>query len=295
MKTLLAVVLAVLCATAADARSPFDQTWYDGRAELDGYRLVVSRYGENRNATAVMIFVTEPFSRSQHVKLDDANANPSDTFTALKLNLVRDFQTGIYDYNTMVSLFVRAQSMEPVKLAFSSMEWCGQVYSEMIFGKKEIRGTYASYFEGESGPIMMGRPPAGVTEDELFIALRGLHEDYLAPGASTVVPYLPGVFYARLSHHRLEWTQATVARATQDESITVPAGTFDTMRHDVHIADGRNGVFHIESAYPHRIIKWSLPPDVGGELTGSTRLEYWKLHGEGDQKYLMELGLPVPE
>ena len=295
MKILLAATLLGLCASAAVAQPQFDRTWYDGKAELDGYRLVVSRYGENRDATAVMIFVTEPFSESQHVKLNDATANPKDTFTALKLNLVRDFQTGIYDYNTMVSLFVRAQTLEPVKLAFSSMEWCGQVYSEMIFGKKEIRGNYASYFEGESGSIMMGRPPAGVTEDELFVALRGLHRDYLAAGESTVVPYLPGVFYTRLTHHRLEWTQATIARAKESESITVPAGTFDVMRYDVHIADGRSGVFYIESAYPHKIVKWSLAPDVDGELTGSARLEYWKLHAEGDQSYLKELGLPIPE
>lgn len=291
MKTLLAATLVVSCASSVVAQPQFDRTWYDGKAELDGYELVVSRYGENRNASAVMIFVTEPFSESQHVKLDDATANPKDTFTALKLNLVRDFQTGIYDYDTMVSLFVRAESMAPVKLTFSSMEWCGQVYSEMIFGRNEIRGTYASYFEGESGPIVMGRPPAGVTEDELFVALRGLHEDYLAAGESTVVPYLPGVFYTRLTHHRLAWTQATIARAARNESLTVPAGTFEVMRYDVHIADGRNGIFYIESAYPHRIVKWSLPPDVDGQLTGSARLEYWKLHAEGDEKYLEKLGL----
>ncbi len=63
------------------------------------------------------------------------------------------------------------------------------------------------------------------------------------------------------------------------------------MRYDVHVADGRAGAFLIEAAYPHRIIKWSLPPDVSGELAGSKRLAYWKLHAEGDEKYLKEIGL----
>ena len=291
--------LLLLVGAAAPARaqstSPFDAHWYDGKAELDGYRLVVSRYGEDRPATAVMIFVTEPFSESKHVKVNDVAAKPADTFTALKLNLVRDFQTGIYDYNTMASVFVRAETMQPVKVSFSSAEWCGHVYSEMIFRPWEIRGSYASYFEGESGRILLKRPKNGVTEDELFIALRGLRGDFLLAGETRTAPYLPGAFYSRLSHQPLAWTEATIARAAANESITVPAGTFDVMRYDVKVTDGRTGTFFIESAYPHRIVKWSLLPDVSGELTGSTRLEYWRTHANGDESYLKELGLPVPK
>lgn len=288
-----AAILLTGAVSGAPARGAgqFDGHWYDGKAELDGYRLVVSRYGAERDGTAVMIFVTEPFSESKLVKVNDANANPGDTFTALKLNLVRDFQTGIYDYNTMVSVFVRAETMEPAKITFSSAEWCGHVYSEMNFRPKEIRGTCASYFEGESGPIALGRPRNGLTEDELFIALRGLRSEFMKAGETRTVPYLPGVLFSRLSHKPLEWTQATIARTAATESVTVPAGTFDAMRYDVKIADGRAGVFHIESAYPHRIVKWSLLPDVSGELTGSQRLAYWRLNAEGNESHLKDLGL----
>jgi hypothetical protein len=289
------ILLMVMTFTPAVAQPQFDRHWYDGKAELDGYRLVVSRYGENRSGTAVMVFVTEPFSESMRVKMDDADANPGDTFTALKLNLVRDFQTGVYDYNTMVSVFARAETMEPVKVSFSSAEWCGHVYGEMVFRPKGIRGTTASYFEGESGPLDLGRPEGGVTEDELFIALRGLRTDFMAPGETRAVPYLPGMFYSRLSHRAQQWTQAVISRAAAPESIKVPAGTFDVSRYDVKIADGRVGIFYIEDAYPHRIVKWSLPPDVNGELTGSTRLQYWKTHGEGDESYLEQMGLRARE
>jgi hypothetical protein len=287
-----ALLLAITTPASAQNWAQFDHHWYDGKAELDGYKLVISRYGENRaDATAVMIFVTEPFSESKRVKVNDANANPADTFTALKLNLVRDFQTGIYDYNTMVSVFVRAQTMEPAKISFSSAEWCGHVYSEMIFNKKDIRGTYASYFEGESGPEVLGRPKDGITEDELFIALRSLRGEFMPAGETQTVPYLPGVFHSRLSHKLLEWTRATIARAAKNETIAVPAGSFEVTRYDVSISDGRAGVFYVETTYPHRIIKWSLPPDVSGELTGSKRLEYWRLHSEGDESYLKDIGL----
>ena len=60
-----------------------------------------------------MIYVTEPFSRSRHVKLDDASKDPADVLDVLKLNLERHFQTGIYDYRTMVSLFMKVVASLP--------------------------------------------------------------------------------------------------------------------------------------------------------------------------------------
>jgi len=289
---LLAILLTAVAAVAAD---PFDTWWHDGKAELDGYRLVVSRYGQNRSGTAVMVFVTEPFSESKRVKVDDyKNADPADTFDALKLNLVRDFQTGIYDYNTMVSVFVRSSTLEPVKVSFASMEWCGNVYEELIFGAGEIHGSYASYFENESGAIALARPDGGVTEDELFIRVRGLHKDFLGAGEARTLPFLPGSFYSRLSHQKQEWIQATITRTKKPLGVTVPAGRFNTILYDVQTSDGRAGQFWVEDVYPHRIVKWSLPPDIDGQLTGSQRLEYWKLHAEGDEKYLRELGIRAP-
>jgi hypothetical protein len=293
LSALLAAGLTAAHAAAVHA-DEFDTHWHDGKAELDGYRLVVSRYGQNRTGTAVMIFVTEPFSESKRVKVDDPRANPSDTFDALKLNVVRDFQTGVYDYNTMVSLFVRTDNFEPVKVSFSSAEWCGHVYTEMIFGPGEIRGSYASYFEGESGPIVLERPAGGLTENELFVRLRGLRKDFLAAGESRTLPFLPGVFYSRLSHHKPEWTEVTITREKRTRAVTVPAGRFTTVVYDVRAGDGRTGTFWIEAAYPHRVVKWSLLPDVSGELTGSARLAYWKLNGEGNERCLRQIGLPVP-
>jgi hypothetical protein len=150
---------------------------------------------------------------------------------------------------------------------------------------------YASYFEDESGPIALPRPKGGVTEDELFVALRGLRGDFLSPGEQRRVAYLPGVFFTRLSHQPLAWTEAVIKREAASQTVNVPAGTFESMLYDVRSGDGRVGTFYIEAAYPHRIVKWSLPPDVGGELTGSTRLAYWKLNQAGDESYLKEIGL----
>ena len=148
------IVLITFCVLAYGVSSSllyaedFDSYWRDGKAELDGYHLKVSRYGEPRTGQGVMVFVTEPFSRSKFVKLDNPTANPSDLVDVLKLNMVRDFQTGIYDYNTMVSVFSDVSDFKQVKIRFSSAEWCGNVYEELLFTKKRMEEKYFSYFEG---------------------------------------------------------------------------------------------------------------------------------------------------
>ena len=53
-------------ASAPVAAPSFEKWWHDGKAELDGYRVTVQRYGQPRSSRAVAIFVTEPFSGSRH-------------------------------------------------------------------------------------------------------------------------------------------------------------------------------------------------------------------------------------
>ncbi len=126
------------------AATDFETYWHDGKAELNGYRLTVSRYGQPRTGRAVAIYVTEPFSKSKRVKVDDPTKNPGGVEDVLKLNLVRDFQTGIYDYNTMVSVFVRSADFSPVKTSFSSAEWCGHVFEEQTFHPGRIHDSQFS-------------------------------------------------------------------------------------------------------------------------------------------------------
>jgi hypothetical protein len=280
----------LLALPVAGVADQFDEHWHDGKAELDGYRLEVSRYGQNRRGTAVLVYVTEPFSRSKLVKVDDHTRNPDDVVDVLKLNLVRDFQTGVYDYNTMTSAFARTSDFTPVKVSFSSAEWCGHVYSELEY-RDAIQGFYASYFEDESGRVELERKKGGVTGDNLFILLRGLRGEYLAPGASKKVPYLPSAYHSRLSHKAIRWTSATISRAREPETTAVPAGAFETTRYDVVVDDGRKGSFWIETAYPHRIVRWIFSPDILAELTGSARLAYWRLNRNGDERYLEQIGV----
>lgn len=299
----IAVPAGVSRAEVASRGPTFESHWQDGKAELAGYRYQVTRYGERRTGTAVLITVTEPFRESSRVKADDPRLNPADTFEALKVNLVRDFQTGIYDYNTMVSAFCRSRDFSPVKVSFSAAEWCGHVYEEIAFEPRRVTDLVRSYFEGESASRSLQWKKGGVAEDLLFVLLRGLRGPFLAPGETRSIPFLPSPFHSRLVHRRVAWTTATVERAKAPERVRVPAGTFDADLTTVRVADGRVGRFWIERAYPHRVLKWAWSPPAKaatrmgqdgadeGELTGSKRLPYWELHQNGDERYLRDLGL----
>ena len=51
------------------------------------------------------------------MKADPGKHGPADEFPVMKLNLVKDYQTGIYDYNDMLSTFV---ALAPVNRRLSA-------------------------------------------------------------------------------------------------------------------------------------------------------------------------------
>ena len=113
MKKLFFISLFILSAGTLSAYSEtnpynteeFKNYWYSGNAEITTYKLEQARYGEVHTGHAVLIFVTEDFSKSKHVKLDNPAARGSDAVKVLKLNLVKKFNTGIYSYSIMESVF----------------------------------------------------------------------------------------------------------------------------------------------------------------------------------------------
>ena len=296
-----ALVSATRTSAASQASDPFDAHWQDGKGELNGYRYSITRYGHRREGTAVLIYVTEPMSESRRVKVNDPKRNPKDVVEALKVNFVREFQTGIYDYHTLTSVFTRTRDFSPAKITFSSAEWCGHVFEEMIWNRHHIADRYQSYFEGESDQQRLTFKEGALSEEELLVRLRGLRGDWIRPGERKTVSFLPSALVRRLTHRRLAWTQAKVERGRGLETVRVPAGRFETSVVTVR-TEQRVGRYWVESAYPHRIIRWEWTAASSGgegrgegldqgELTGSQRLAYWKLNGPEGERYRRELGL----
>ena len=287
------LLLLFLSLAAPSSAQDFWQHWGDGKAELNGYTLKQPRYGALREGKAVLVFVTEDFSDALRVKADPGRHPAADVYPVLKLNAVRDFQTGIYDYNVMTSAFLRVAPGWPVaKVSFSSQEWCGHVWHQITPRNGRLQGLFHSYFDGEAdGTDDLPFPKDGVLEDALPILFRRWNGAYLKAGEARTVPFLPSLLWVRLNHRPLAWTTANVARAASPRAVTMPAGRFEVDVYSVEIADGRKLGFEIETAPPYRLVRQTGPDGEELSLRGSTRLPYWQLNAPGGEKHLKELGL----
>ncbi len=270
--------------------------WGDGQAEIATYDLTFPRYAEPREGSAVAILVTEPFSAGARVKSDRSAG--ADVVQALKLNLVKDFPTGVYDYNTMLSAFVALESRsglaagQPAKLSFSSQEWCGHVYHQALFDEAEVRHVVHSYFEGEADRTeALPRPAGGLAEDGLYLWARGLAAPLLEPGETRRVPLLLSLQRARLAHLPLAWHEATLHREAAPAVTTVPAGTFEVEIYRAVIEGGPSWFLQVEQAPPHRLVAWETSDGESARLVASERLPYWELHGRRDAAALGRIGL----
>ncbi|HWE30741.1 MAG TPA: hypothetical protein VHB97_22190 [Polyangia bacterium] len=295
-----AAMCALVSASTAARADDFWKYWGDGKAELDGYTLVEPRYGQLRQGTAVAIFVTEDFSDALRVKADPGKHPKSDIVPVMKVNLVRDFQTGIYDYNTMTSTFLRTEADREgywglMKTSFSSQEWCGQVYMQWLPRGTHLVGTSHSYFDGEADAAPELELPAGaVLEDALPILVRGLRGEWLAAGATKKVAFLRSQLRTRLLHVPAKWGEATVSRAAASADVKTALGRMRSFVYTVAEKDGDTITFTVEEAAPHRLLAWESSSGESARIVGSARLEYWKMHDNGDEKALGQLGL-VPQ
>ncbi|MDC3379073.1 hypothetical protein OAX78_02185 [Planctomycetota bacterium] len=281
--------------TAPRYDNAFWHHWGDGQAELAGYDLTFSRYGEDRHGTAVAIFVTERFDNATRVKAD---GNGAGTFPVMKLNLVRDFPTGVYDYNVMTSSFVALERVNgypagaTTKVSFSSQEWCGHVYEQLVFDQDAVRKDLHSYFGGEADQnARLDAHANGIAEDSLLLWARGMAAPALAPGESQTLPILTSTLTARLRHRPLGWREVTLTRAQGTTQTEVPAGGFAVETLTAEIAGGTTWTFHVEQAAPHRLVRWTSTAGERAELLGADRMKYWQLHDNGGEAALARFGL----
>ena len=303
---LVGVLLGPVCASAkplVPADDAFWQHWGDGRAEMSSYELTIRRYGQLRSGTAVAIFVTETFDGASRVKTERPTADNPRSFPVMKLNLVQDFPTGIYDYNLMTSVFATLTSArgQPAgfvsKASFSSQEWCGHVYQQAIFDRDKVRMALHSYFEGEADQEFHIQIPPGeyLCEDSLLLWARGFTGPALEQGQTATIPILRSMQVCRLNHIPPAWDQAMITRSTKTRSIKVPAGEFKVETWTVDIQPKahprRRWTIEVEHAHPRRVIRWSTDDGQRAQLLGSDRLQYWKMHDNGQESQLGKIGL----
>lgn len=250
----------------------FNKYWDDGKAELTSYELKQARYGEIHEGEAVLIFVTEPFSRSEQVKLDNWR-NKEDREDVLKLNFVKKFDTGIYPYSTMLSAFSSLKSEEIIKITSSVQEWCGQVFMQFNNRNGTLDYFGRSYFQHEGDQEHTFSEV--LLEDELWNLIR-LNPDNLPTGEQQLIP---STLFLRFNHHEVQVVDAQLNLNQKNGS------SFYEINYNK--PEPRTITIEFETAFPHTILGWEEEyEDIAwnserevlktkATIKKSIRLDYW--------------------
>lgn len=265
----------------------FGNYWYQGKAEIASYELQQVRYGEMRSGSVVLIFVTEDLSRSKLVKLDNPAENRRDALKVMKLNATRKFNTGIYPYSTMTSVFTPIymnDDPKTVKLTTTSQEWCGHTFLQATLKGNMYKIQGNSYFESEGDQKYNIK--SVITEDELWNRIR-LYPVSLPVGNFDI---LPSSLYCRFKHVPFKPEKAVATNV---------AGVGKTSIYQIELPElKRTVVIEYNTAFPYEIQGWKESYPEGGKMMTTTatlkkviQTDYWKKNKNEDDHWREELGL----
>jgi predicted RNA-binding protein len=271
----------------------FDDYWYQNKAELSSYKLEQARYGEIHQGEAVLVFVTEDFSASKLVKLDNPSASPKDAVKVLKLNATRNFNTGIYPYSMMASVFTPIDFKKhpnTLKFTTSSQEWCGHTFMQANLEKNYYKVALNSYFESEGDKNF--KADKIMLEDEIWTRIR-IAPKSLPQGNITL---LPGSFYTRLRHSEFkpQKAKAVLKEDSENDGFMVYNLQYTDLDRTLKITFQKNFPFQIESWEESYMSGWgkSAKKLTTKAVRNKTMLlDYWNKHNNEDLGLRKELGL----
>ena len=273
------VLLMVGAALAADAGREGSSGWReaplwdDGNAEFCVYDVGWSRYGRVNPGQAFLVAVKEPWAPDLEVKADAARPNG---FDVLKLNHVRDVQTGIYTYHQMVSVFLRRDDARLQKLSATSSEGCGISTAHLVDGRLNTR----SYFDGQ-GERDQPYPQEAIPEDGLALALR----EFVIGSAPAAVEVFPSLMTGRFP--ALEPSRFGLTRT--ESIVEVTAGRFEVVEIELRNSS-RRLTFAFGREIPHTLISFSDDDGTSYSLSKCERIPYWQMNGPGGENWLPSRG-----
>ncbi|MCX7632139.1 MAG: hypothetical protein N2Z22_02260 [Turneriella sp.] len=268
--------------------------WNSGKAEIARYSLEQARYGALRRGEMVVISVTEPFHAERQVKAETPESQKN-AVNVLKVQQMRRFATGIYDYQLVTTSFVPfASSLLPaLKITGSAVDWCGQSWLQLNLRGSQYQVSVRSYFENPGDQDYTTK--ALLSEDALWQYIR------LAPTAlpQGEVVVIPSLFSARLRHHD---PAAITARAELLHYAKLQQSEYTLVFHP-GTGDERKVSFIFEQQFPHQILEYreSYFDKTGSknpiQLTSVARLKnirlsaYWQENGPEHRALRQKLGI----
>lgn len=272
----------------------FKDYWYAGKAELSHYDLKQMRYGEPREGDAVLIYVTEDFLKKEQVKREHGD---KEALSVLKLNFIKKFITGIYDYSIMTSIFTPVQFRKhpaTLKITFSSQDWCGQSFSQMNMRERELHYQTRSYFQnpGDKDTTMA----ATYIEEDVWTRIR-FEPQSLPLGKIDMVPSQE---FMRLHHVDLK-PYTAIASLVLQVSDTSMAGASEFYQYKLEYPElDRVLKIKCQNNFPFKILSWEEITNASksekkeitrATLTNTLVEPYWKLNGNDDSHLRDSLGL----
>ena len=227
----------------------FAKYWFSGKAEISTYDLQQAQYGQLNAGQAVLIFVTEDFRTDTQVK-SESDQNRSKATPVLKLNTIKRFVTGIYDYSLYTSVFTpidRQLFPQSLKVSFTAQDWCGQTFMQLNARNNGFQATGRSYFENEV--IQDFDVEKALLEDEIWTRLR-LNPNDLPTGKIKLIPSLSA---ARIRKQKIAPNEAS---ATLNDYAGVDFKGKKLKVYAVDYADARKLSIVFESDFPHQIVGW---------------------------------------
>ncbi|MGB7394583.1 MAG: septum formation inhibitor Maf, partial [Pricia sp.] len=173
-----------------------------------------------------------------------------------------------------------------IKVAFSSQEWCGQVYAQLN-NREQFEVMSHSYFEGEADQNL--KLDKTVLENELWNQIR-IDPKNLPVGEHEVIPSLE---YIRLAHKDIKSYAASLTLNESDETSTYEI-SYPELKRSLKI--------DFSTDFPHSIEGWSETSMSGfgenaKEMTSTAtkintlKTPYWQQNGNKDLSLRDSLGL----
>ncbi|MCA1761410.1 MAG: septum formation inhibitor Maf [Cryomorphaceae bacterium] len=305
MNNILSTIFVLLVLTACEAQvepntqpsaevqqpENFGDYWYAGEAEIAKYNLTQSRYGQERRGDAVLIFVTEDFLPEKQVKKEFGE---KEGISVLKLNKLKKFVTGIYDYSIMTSVFTPIDYRvypATMKTTFSSQDWCGQSMGQMNLRSGKLQYQVRSYFQAEGDKDIS--LDATYIEEDVWTRIR-LEPQMLPRGEIDMVPSQE---YLRLHHRELKPYKAKASLVLQVNDDKAENREFYIYKITYPELD-RTLEIICESEFPFEILEWSetLSGKEEKEVTTATlstkiRAPYWEYNSNENKALRDSLGL----
>ncbi len=252
-----------------------DPAWYAGKAEWALYDAVRSIYGQGRHYEATIFTNKQHMDPATTTKVQGGPA--ADSIEVFKHNLSELIPTENYTYRFLTTCFVRTDTLEPYKVAFSSQEDCGTTYKQFIVSDEHVTAEQFCYFPGGgSKPVDIDRRPGLAFHDALSLTLR----DY--PFESDEKPVLdldlvPDQTFARETP---QGGRAARGEYVERTTVQVPYGAVDAHHLRVtHDPDGGRTTsdywFAADPDLRHVMVRYEGPYGVRYELKRLAWWAYW--------------------